>query len=125
MNIIEVFFFGLFLMCGISVLKLTNPETLHCTIFVFIAGCGVPAAMYFLLLHYIFKVSRLPRCMNNKCKVNDYTQEKQVEEGKYYKCACGDLYFLTQRDEFQIITKDNEKRPYKRRYYAGGPWRSA
>jgi hypothetical protein len=122
-NVFDVVALGVVIGCGLGAIAVVRPETLLGSVLLFAGGCAVPVLGYAIVARFALKSDRLPRCRNNRCRAAQYVLERHTEEGDYYRCSCGDLYLLTPGDEFRFVDLDNTSHPYRRRYYAGGPWR--
>lgn len=122
-NIFDVMWVGLVIACGIGAVTWFQPATPLRGAAVFIVGCAVPVLAYVVVTKLALRSEALPQCRNKRCNAAQYRFERHCEEGDYYGCACGDLYLHTPNDEFRLIDADGSSRPFKQRFYAGGPWR--
>ena len=88
----------------------------------FAVGFLVPGTGWFLARRIFVRLNPLPLCKNKKCRSRKYHLEKEVEEGSYYRCGCGDLYLLTPDDEFKFVTPDGKAQPYRKRFSPSDSW---
>lgn len=107
---------------GLGMVALFDVKDPLVALTIFVAGCLGSVVAYRLILNLIGRFNFLPICRNKHCSARKYIFERQSEEGVYYRCRCGDLYLVTANDQFEFVTPDGTRQPYRCRYEPYGQW---
>jgi hypothetical protein len=118
-NLFDALALGIVIGFGAAARALLQPATLAWKIAAFALGCSIPVAAY--LAFAISQRARLPRCRNERCSTRTYVVEATMSDDTYYRCACGERYFLT-GDELKIVGPGGEPQPFRRRYPSVVGW---